>query len=117
MVHGRAGLYLEAWKFSIYLFLPIGASVYFSDPSAQKFWADYWQFIKYPENPNTHVKEKIEELVKEKELQRDQRAAYQEQLKKLQIAAERSSATMDEDSSDSTESLSWWSKAGRWITG
>lgn len=47
------------------------------------------KFIEYPENPNTHVKEKIEELAKEKAEQRQQRDAYQEQLRELERSAQR----------------------------
>jgi hypothetical protein len=42
MVKGQKGLYLEAWKFAVYLAVPIVASVYYSDPDAQRYWADYW---------------------------------------------------------------------------
>ena len=42
MAKGRQGLYLEAWKFSVYLAVPILASVYYSDPDNQRYWADYW---------------------------------------------------------------------------
>lgn len=66
MVKGKPGLYLEAWKFGVYISIPIIASVYYSNPDNQRYWADYWQFIKYPENPNTNVKEKIQELIDEK---------------------------------------------------
>ena len=116
MVHGKKGLYLEAWKFGVYISIPIFASVYYSDPETQRYWADYWQYIKYPENPNTNVKEKIQQLIKEKELQRDQRLAYQQQLLRLQDAADRSSNTHKDESQDES-SPSWWRKAGRWIVG
>ena len=115
MVHGKAGLYLEAWKFGVYLALPIVASVYYSNPETQRYWADYWQFIKYPENPNIHVKEKIQKLAEEKELQREQRMAYQQQLMKLQQAAERSAQV--EVDEIKTDSPSWWRRAGQWIVG
>ena len=121
MVHGRPGMYLEAWKFGVYITVPLIASVYYSNPETQKAAADYWQYIKYPENPNTHVKEKIQELIKEKELQQEQRDAYKKQLMELQRAAERSSnyqanATSD-DTAGSSNRPSWWRRAGGWITG
>lgn len=118
MVHGRQGFYLEAWKFGVYLSIPIFASVYYSDPETQKYYADYWQYIKYPENPNTHVKEKIQKLIDEKELQKDQREAYKKQIMELQRAAERSS-NYSSSSPDETQAdkPSWWRTAGRWITG
>lgn len=116
MVHGKKGLYLEAWKFSIYLAVPIVASVYYSDPDNQRYWADYWQYIKYPENPNTNVKEQIQKLAEEKGLQREQRLVYKQQLQRLQEAAERSS-TIHEEVAQPDDSPSWWRRAGRWIVG
>jgi len=116
MVHGKKGLYLEAWKFGVYISIPIFASVYYSDPETQRYWADYWQYIKYPENPNTNVKEKIQQLIKEKELQREQRLAYQQQLLRLQDAADRTSNPQKDESQDKS-SPSWWRKAGQWIVG
>jgi hypothetical protein len=116
MVHGKRGLYLEAWKFGVYLSMPIVASVYYSNPETQRYWADYWQYIKYPENPNTNVKEQIQQLVQQKELQREQRLAYQEQLLRLQNAAERAS-NMQPEESHNESSPPWWRRAGRWIIG
>eukprot|EP00532_Pseudo-nitzschia_australis_P003409 CAMPEP_0168182760 /NCGR_PEP_ID=MMETSP0139_2-20121125/12066_1 /TAXON_ID=44445 /ORGANISM="Pseudo-nitzschia australis, Strain 10249 10 AB" /LENGTH=153 /DNA_ID=CAMNT_0008103713 /DNA_START=187 /DNA_END=649 /DNA_ORIENTATION=+ len=103
MVKGRQGLYLEAWKFGIYVSIPVIASVYFSDPETIKKQADYWRFIEYPENPNTNVRQKIQELAKEKEEQRAQRMAYRQQLQELQRAAERSSSVNDDDDNDATD--------------
>lgn len=115
MVHGKKGLYLEAWKFGVYITVPIFASVYYSNPENQRYWADYWQFIKYPENPNTNVKEKIQKLAEERGLQREQRLAYKEQLLRLQRAAERSANMEVEEVRE--ESPSWWRRAGRWVIG
>lgn len=115
MVHGKQGLYLEAWKFGVYIAIPVVASIYYSDPETQKYWADYWQYIKYPENPNTNVKEQIKKLAEEKELQREQRMAYKEQLQRLQMAAERASNMQKEEISPESSAPSWWRQAGRWI--
>ncbi len=112
MVKGRQGLYLEAWKFGVYISIPVFASAYFSDPKTIKEQAEYWKFIEYPENPNTNVRQKIQKLAKEKEEQREQRMAYQRQLQELQRSAARSSSANiveDEDSSDLTgRRRSWW---------
>ena len=67
MVKGRQGFYLEAWKFGVYVSIPVIASAYFSDPQTIKEQAKYWKFIEYPENPNTNVRQKILKLAKEKE--------------------------------------------------
>lgn len=42
MVKGRQGFYLEAWKFGVYVSLPVIASVYYANPETQKKMADYW---------------------------------------------------------------------------
>lgn len=105
MVKGKQGLYLEAWKFSVYLLVPIVASVYFSDPERQKKSADYWQFIKYPANPNINLKKQIEELAaKEK-----QREVYREQLKELGRQAQRTeiAAAQEKENAPKKGWLSW----------
>jgi len=122
MVKGRPGLYLEAWKFGVYVSIPVIASVYFSDPMTIKKSADYWKFIEYPENPNTNVRQKIQKLAKEKEEKREQQMAYTLQLEELQRAAARSSSMndndYDEDEDDSSDipgrRRSWWK---RWFGG
>ena len=134
MARGRAGFALEAWKFSVYITIPVFASWYYSYPETQKYWADYYQYIRYPENPNTNVKQKIKELAEQKEKEREQRLAYHKQLEELQKAAERSSnyqkdkeegeemlsslstaaIPQGDTNQNSTTSPSWW---GRWIGG
>ncbi|KAL3923179.1 MAG: hypothetical protein SGILL_001800 [Bacillariaceae sp.] len=114
MVKGRKGFYLEAWKFSIYISIPVIASVYHADPEAQKYWADYWRFITYPENPNTNVKQKIQELAKEKEQKKEQHLAYQRQLQALQQSAERSQNFKDDVVNDERKSL--WGRIGGWFS-
>ena len=113
MVKGRPGFYLEAWKFGVYISIPVFASFYFSDPETIKKQADYWKFIEYPENPNTNVKQKIQEIAKEKEKQKEQRLAYQLQLQELNRSAQRSSSSSssydDESGAVPGESgKSWW---------
>ena len=115
MVHPKSKFYLEAWKFGIYVSIPVIASIYYSNPETQRYWADYWQYIKYPENPNTNVREKIKQLAEEKELQREQRLAYQQQLQRLQQAAERATKIPDEEIKD--DPIPWWKRAGRWFAG
>jgi Pet100 len=122
MVKGKQGLYLEAWKFSIYISLPIIATVYHSNPETQKYWADYWRFITYPENPNTNVKQKIQELAQQKQEQREQHLAYQQQLQALQQSAERSakygtSGGGDSDDQDDDDvKMSWLRRLGGWFS-
>ena len=66
------------------------------------------QYIKYPENPNTNVKEKIQEIAKEKEKQREQRLAYKQQLMALQASANRSNNYQEDEATETREHSSWW---------
>ena len=67
MVLGRAGMRLEAQKFALYLMVPITASLIFNEPAVQKTAADYFQFMKYPSNPKTNLKEEFESMTRERE--------------------------------------------------
>jgi hypothetical protein len=101
MAKGRRGFQLEAWKFSVYIAIPIMASWWFSDPLRQKQAADYYKYVQYPANPNTNMKEQIEQLQK----QQEQHKIYREQLKELNRQAKRSNESLSEDSP----------KAGGWL--
>jgi hypothetical protein len=92
MVLGKQGMRLEAMKFSIYISIPVIASIMFNSPSTQTYWANYFQFLKYPANPNTNLREEFEELQKKRDLVREQRKEYAEQVKILQESAQRSRA-------------------------
>lgn len=96
MVLGKQGMQLEAFKFSLYIGIPIIASVAFNNTDVQKYWADYFQFLKYPANPNIGLKEQFEELQKQRELQQEQLKEYAEQMKRLQESAQRSRETKNE---------------------
>jgi FtsZ-binding cell division protein ZapB len=93
MVKGRAGLQLEAWKFSIYIGIPIVASMVFNSPTIQAYAADYFQFLKYPANPNTNLKEEFESFRQEFEKTQKQREEYRAQIQKL---ADRVEGNQDE---------------------
>lgn len=82
MAKGRVGLWLEGWKFGVYLLIPIYASYYFDNPDNQRKIQDYWKFVQYPANPNTNLKEAIEEAAK----LHKQREVYHQQLKLLEQA-------------------------------
>jgi len=106
MVLGRQGLKLEAWKFGVYLIVPIGASLTFNDPHVQRVCADYFQFLKFPANPNTNLKEEFEELRKKRELEREQRKEYANQIRKLQESAQRRRV---EEATRKSERKGWFS--------
>jgi Fe2+ transport system protein B len=96
MVLGKQGMRLEAFKFSLYIGIPIIASVAFNNTDVRRYWADYFQFLKYPANPNIGLKEQFEELQKERQLQKEQRQEYAEQMKRLQESAQRARETKNE---------------------
>jgi Pet100 len=103
MAKGRPGFMLEAWKFGVYLLVPITASIYFNSPENQKKAADYWQYVKYPPNPSTGWKEQIE-LVGS---QQEQREAYRRQLQQLNAVTESDPPSEPPESKGGT----WW----RWF--
>jgi hypothetical protein len=108
MAKGRAGLFIESWKFSLYLAMPLFASWYYNSPERQQASIDYWKYIQYPANPNTEVKKQIEEMRKQKE----QRAAYRQQMQELQERAKRSREAAKEQEKSADEAASrrnWWS--------
>lgn len=117
MVLGRAGLRLEAQKFAVYLMIPITASIAYNEPAVQKWSADYFQFMKYPSNPKTNLKEEFEQIRKEREEeinQRDKnkesRKVYLEQLKQLNAARSPMETT---DTQINDEKKGWFS----WLRG
>lgn len=110
MVLGRKGMQVEAWKFGVYLIIPITASMAFNDPDVQRYWADYFQFLKFPANPNTNMKQQFEETQKQREKDKEQRKAYQEQLRALQDSAKESRRRMEE-----LENAATATKKRRWF--
>ena len=100
MAKGRQGFLMEGWKFGVYLAIPILASFYFDNPIHQQKAQDYWQFVKYPANPNTGMKEAIEQAA----AQQKQREAYRQQLQRLNEAA---TTTRNDNEMRTTERKGW----------
>ena len=90
MVLGRKGMRLEAYKFGLYISVPIFASIIFNEPEVQKWCADYFKFLTYPANPNTNLREEFEQLAKQRELEKEKRAKYAEEVQRMQDNARRS---------------------------
>jgi len=109
MVHGRQGFKLEAWKFAVYLIIPIGASMAFNEPKVQEVCADYFQFLKYPASPNVNLREEFEELQEKRRLEKEQRQAYADQVQKLQESAQQGRRE-DEVESGRKGWSRWWKK-------
>ncbi|KAL7559992.1 hypothetical protein ACA910_013173 [Epithemia clementina (nom. ined.)] len=112
MMAKRPGHLLEAWKFSLYLGIPLLASWYYSDPARQRASADYWKYVVYPPNP-ANLKEQLMEQERLHREQLQQRAVYQEQLRRLDQLANQKSA--DDDNNEEERPKGFWSKL--WIFG
>jgi response regulator RpfG family c-di-GMP phosphodiesterase len=115
MVLGKKGLRLEAYKFLVYISIPVMASVYFNDPKKQQYWADYFQFLKYPANPNTNLKGQFEEFLEQKEKEKEQRNEYAQQMRKLMESAEKSRQQREElmEHEDTNRKKGWM--IARWL--
>lgn len=85
MVHGRAGLRLEAFKFGIYITVPLLASAMFNNPDIAQRFIDYYKFIEYPpEHPETtKMKEDIKNLKKNVEAHIRKKMLMERQLQQL----------------------------------
>lgn len=96
---------MEGWKFAIYLSVPIICSFWFASPERQRKNADYWQYVKYPSNPNTNLREAIDEYAKTEK----QRQIYREQLRALQ-ESEVASVEAAESAQNELEQATprWW---------
>eukprot|EP00566_Odontella_aurita_P024653 CAMPEP_0113558370 /NCGR_PEP_ID=MMETSP0015_2-20120614/18311_1 /TAXON_ID=2838 /ORGANISM="Odontella" /LENGTH=105 /DNA_ID=CAMNT_0000459903 /DNA_START=76 /DNA_END=389 /DNA_ORIENTATION=+ /assembly_acc=CAM_ASM_000160 len=99
MVLGRKGLQIEAWKFGVYLAVPIVASVVYNDPDVQRVSADYFQFMKYPASPNTNLREEFDQLKEKREKEKEQRKEYAEQMRRLResVASRRKALSSEEE--------------------
>lgn len=109
MAKGKTGLWIEGWKFSLYLAMPLFASWWYNDPERQKRAVDYWKFVQYPPNPNTDMRKQIAEMQKQKE----QREAYRQQMRELNERAKESRAAAkreaEEAAAATAEKKGWWS--------
>ena len=93
---------MEAWKFAIYLSAPLAASAYYNNPDRMKKAAEYWQFVQYPANPVTGLREQI---VKAQE-QSESREEYRKQLELLHKGAV--APTTTESSDSATRETGFW---------
>lgn len=94
--NGRGSMWMEGWKFAVYLAIPIAASAYYNNPDRMKKAAEYWQFVQYPANPVTGLREQI---IKAHE-QSSSREEYRKQLENLnQTASETTKSSHNKESS------------------
>lgn len=107
MAKGKTGLWIEGWKFSVYMAMPLLASWYYNDPARQKQSVDYWKYVQYPANPNTDMRKQIQEMQKQKE----QREAYRQQMMELNQRAQQSREQQEQQqraAEEQQKSSSWW---------
>lgn len=103
----RGSFGLEAFKFSLYLLVPLAASAYFNNPENQRRSQDYWKYVTYPANPNTGLKEQLQELSRLQE----SREAYRNQLQSLTEERQTDVVVTHEDSNEPTSRRRhhhWW---------
>ena len=86
-------MWMEAWKFAVYLAVPIAASAYFNNPERMRKAAEYWEFIQYPANPVTGLREQI---IKAQE-QSPSREEYRKQMERLHQAATESTTNQQDE--------------------
>lgn len=117
---------LEAQKFAVYLSIPILASLAFNEPSVQQWAADYFQFMKYPSNPKTNLRDEFEQLQRERDeemrMQEKRikgREDYLAQMKLLNASSRGDDENVPGSSNtDSTNNNSrrgwfgWWKRGG-----
>jgi Pet100 len=103
---GRGSFSMEAWKFAVYLAVPIAASVYFSNPGRMRQTAEYWKFVEYPANPNVGIKEDI--IAAQKQWQ-NHHEAHQRSMAELHERNKKptSSSKQQDDAEDSSPPGLW----------
>jgi len=118
---------LEAQKFFVYLAIPITASLAFNEPYVQRVSADYFQFMTYPSNPKTNLKDEYESLKKERdeEIEWEKRMAEkrasgrEEHLNQLKLVKQLNVARGggDVDNTESSQKRGWFGWLGGWRRG
>lgn len=123
----RLPLSQEAQKFALYLLVPITATLAFNEPSVQKWAADYFQFMKYPSNPKTNLKDEFESIKRQREEEIEYekkmeekrargREEYVNQLKQLNLARGGGDVVTN-NSAESTQGRGWFGWLRGWRRG
>jgi Pet100 len=110
---GRGSFSMEAWKFVVYLAVPIAASVYFSNPGRMQKTAEYWKFVEYPANPNVGIKEDI--IAAQKQWQ-DHHEAHRQSMVELHERNKKptSSSSKQQDDAEESSSPGFWRRLFGW---
>ena len=88
MVAGKAGGFrLEAFKFSVYIALPVTATYLCNDPERVRWMIDYFKYIKYPPSSTSQMDEPLADQInrefKRRAGNREAMTGYREQLRSL----------------------------------
>mmetsp|Transcript_14300 Transcript_14300/g.18042 ORF Transcript_14300/g.18042 Transcript_14300/m.18042 type:complete len:119 (+) Transcript_14300:97-453(+) len=105
MARGRNGFQIEAFKFTLYVGIPVVAAAVFNDPETVRWFVDHYKFVEYPATDNTRekLKKQLEEQIQERKEFELQRKEYAKQLAKLESLT---TSTVNEDGNDGRGS--WW---------
>jgi len=85
MVHGKAGMKLEALKFGVYVGIPIMASAAFNYPPFMDWAIDRYRYVEYP--PEKYKRDDLEKMRKDRIENMKRQKIIQSQLKQLNIDA------------------------------
>merc|ERR1719162_71226 len=113
MVAGRKGMRLEAFKFGVYIGIPVVASGLFNDPETIRWFVDYFKFVTYPApaSSNPEFRKQLEDQTRQRKLIREQKEQYAEQLRKLDEVASSRDIQLD----GKIDEKPWWQ--ANWLFG
>ena len=118
MVAGRQGMKLEAFKFGIYIGIPVLAAGFFNEPETVRWFVDYFQYVKYPApaSADPELRKQLKEQAEKRKLIQQQRNEYKKQLNQLDQLVTRSN---DNELQNNVQSKSnqqpWWKL--QWLIG
>ena len=112
MVHGRAAFKLEAAKFSLYIGLPIMATVFVNDPANVRWMIDYFKYIKYPPSAISDDEEPlVDRINREFKKRAEEKKAieeYRDQVQKLDDLENERKSRLVESQQSSKGIWSWF---------
>jgi len=118
LAHGRTGFRIEAFKFAIYLSIPIIATQVFNNPDWTQRLVDYYKYVEYPpEDANTtQMKQDLEDLKKNLEQAKRKKMLMQRQLQSLdQMVEGTKSETTDAVKGEGEVKAARWWNIGSWF--
>ena len=111
MVHGKAGFRLEAAKLSLYIGLPVIATILVNEPSNVRWMIDYFQYIRYPPSITSEDDEPLVDRInrefKRRAEEREAVQKYQDQVRKLDELESERKARLAESETNRRGIWSW----------